>query len=302
MYLGFDRLGGRDPRRAGKSGQGQLDAAPYGVKGLHDKNTLLTLAQDLACRARRLVTHAGQWNVTARSVNGNEGPVRRKFLHRALDFGAELVRGYERDEVERLVERLGRHLGPPPAAPAFAPELLRLDSFLDGDGYGALQLSLAAPAPRPLRRQLETALVQCPALLGPLLAFGLLHGLPAPGATHGGPRGENPTDARHWLAPDKAVLVEEPLVLPVELLERVVGQHDRADLVGDPEQEGVAPADRSRRRGHYVAIVLGLFVDRALLGRDTVTEGGVHNHGDNVVRVLAQKFAHCLVKPFEAGQ
>jgi hypothetical protein len=58
--LGIDRLGRRDPGRPGVPGQRELDTTPHGVKGLYDKITLLTFAQDLARRTRRLIAHAGQ--------------------------------------------------------------------------------------------------------------------------------------------------------------------------------------------------------------------------------------------------
>jgi hypothetical protein len=148
--------------------------------------------------------------------------VRRELVHRALDLATELVLGDERDEVEGLVKRLGRQLAAPPAAPALVPDLLGLNGFLDGHRDGPLQLSFAAPAPRPLRRQFEAALVELAGLISPLLAFRFLHRLPAPGASHRVPGGENPTHSGHRFASDQAVLVEKPLVLPVELLEGVI--------------------------------------------------------------------------------
>ena len=55
-------------------------------------------------------------------------------------------------------------------------------------------------------------------------------------------------DVRHRLAADEAALVEQPAVLPVELLEGVVGEHDRVGAVGDLQQERVAAPDHARRR------------------------------------------------------
>jgi hypothetical protein len=300
--LSFDRLRRRDPGRAGKTGQRQLDAAPDGVKGLHYELAFFTFAQDVARRTRGLVPHSRQRQVAPRPVDGDKGTMGGEFFDRTFYLGAELVRGNEADETQRLVERLGRQLAPPAPAPAFAPGFFGLDRLFDGDGDSALQLSFPATASRPFRRQFEPAFFGLPGRFGPLLALRFLHGFPAPRAAHGSSRGENPPHPRHRFASDQAVLVEEPFVLAVELLERVVGKHYRPHLVRDPEKEGVASADRSRRRGHDVALGLSLFEYRALLDRDPVPKCGVYNDGDNVVRVLDQKFTYRLVELLEAGQ
>ena len=52
------------------------------------------------------------------------------------------------------------------------------------------------------------------------------------------------------LPPTSRPVVEQPRVLVVELLEGVVGEHDGAGPLGDPEHEGVAPADGAGRRRH----------------------------------------------------
>ena len=91
---------------------------------------------------------------------------------------------------------------------------------------------------------------------------------------------EDPADAGHRLAADEPALVEQPLVLAVELLERVVGQHDGVDLVGDAQQEGVAPPDGAGRRRHDLAGRPRLLEGLLLAGVDAVAEGGVDDHGD----------------------
>ena len=68
------------------------------------------------------------------------------------------------------------------------------------------------------------------------------------------PIDEHPADERHRLATDQAALVEQPRVLAVELLERVVAQDPRADLVGDAQHEGVAAADGAGRRRHQLVV------------------------------------------------
>ncbi len=55
------------------------------------------------------------------------------------------------------------------------------------------------------------------------------------------------------LTADEAAFVEEPLVLTMEFLERIVGQNRRSDLVGNAQYEGVAAPDRSGwRRDQFV--------------------------------------------------
>ena len=47
------------------------------------------------------------------------------------------------------------------------------------------------------------------------------------------------------LPPIEPALVEQPAELAVELLERVVGQHDRVDAIRDLQQERVAAPDHA---------------------------------------------------------
>ena len=70
-----------------------------------------------------------------------------------------------------------------------------------------------------------------------------------------GLRGDaHPPDVRHRLATDQPALVEQPVVLAVELLERVVRQDRRLGLLGDAQHERVAAADRAGRRGDELVV------------------------------------------------
>ena len=66
---------------------------------------------------------------------------------------------------------------------------------------------------------------------------------------HGAARDPDPSDVRHGLATDEAALVEQPVVLAVELLERVVREDRRLGLLGDAQHERIATTDRTRGRG-----------------------------------------------------
>jgi hypothetical protein len=88
----------------------------------------------------------------------------------------------------------------------------------------------------------------------------------------------------------------------VELLERVVRQHDSSDLVGNPEQESVTPAYRPRRRANDLCPGFSLFEKLSLLRRDAVAERGVHDDRDNVVWVLNEELAYRLIELFECRQ
>ena len=100
----------------------------------------------------------------------------------------------------------------------------------------------------------------------------------------------------HRLAPDQASLVEEPLVLAVELLERVVRQHHGPGLVGDAQEEGVAPADGPGGRRHHLAGGLGLLVRAELGSGDPMGKGGVDHDGHDGFGILDEKLPHGLVQ------
>ncbi len=91
-------------------------------------------------------------------------------------------------------------------------------------------------------------------------------------------------------------------MIAVELLERVIGQHDRIGLVGDLKNKTVAPANRSRRRHHDLTAVDRL-VERGALGLvDAVTEGGIHHDCQLIFRTLVGERVYCLAQLSEAGK
>ena len=133
-----------------------------------------------------------------------------------------------------------------------------------------------------------------------LLALGFFHRAPAHGPAHRDARDEDPSDVWHRLAPDETAFVEQPVVLTVELLEGVIGEDGRADLVGDGEHERVATTDGARRRSDEFVVGDG-FVELAhLLAVDAMTEGGVDDHGDEGIGLLLHERHHRLVQLGEA--
>ena len=79
---------------------------------------------------------------------------------------------------------------------------------------------------------------------------------------------------------DEATFVEQPLVLAVELLERIVRQDRGVHLVGDAQHEGVATPDGAGRWGNEFVVVDGIIELGAFARVDAVAEGGVNHHGD----------------------
>ena len=110
---------------------------------------------------------------------------------------------------------------------------------------------------------------------------------------------EHPTDARDRLAADQATFVEQPRVLPVELLEGVVREHRRVALARDRQHERVAAADRTGRRRHELTGEHGCFVGWTLGLRDAMSEGCVDDHSDLGVGELTQERAHSFVELLE---
>lgn len=97
-------------------------------------------------------------------------------------------------------------------------------------------------------------------------------------------------------AADEAVLLEQPAVFAVELLEGVVGQDGGVDLFGDPQHERVSSADRSGRRGRQLTVGVGLLELSTLGLFDPMTERGVHHDRHLDPRVLLEKGHHGFVE------
>ena len=124
---------------------------------------------------------------------------------------------------------------------------------------------------------------------------------PAGGAPDGRPLHEHPAHVRDRLAADEPPPLEQPRVLAVELLERVVRQDRGAGLVGDLQDEAVASADGPGRRGDQLVVGDRFLVGLALAGVDPVREGGVDDDRDDLGVVLVDEGPHRLVELGEAG-
>ena len=105
----------------------------------------------------------------------------------------------------------------------------------------------------------------------------------------------------HRLRADEPAGLEQPLVLRVELLERVVRQDGAAGAVRDLQQEPVAAPDRAGRRRDDLARGLGLR-ERGALGRvDAVLEARVDDDGRDGAGVLAVERGDGFLELGEAG-
>ena len=244
------------------------------------------------------------------------GPVGAEPLDRGLDLAADRVLADELDERHRLVVRArararatrGRRLRPRllgTVASAAGPNLRRARRT-GGARRRGLRRRLARAAasapggPRRRRRPPRRDLGHLVGRLGHLA--GLAHRPPAGRSPHRGPVHEHPAHVGHRLAADEPTLLEQPRVLAVELLERVVGQDGGAGPAGDLQDEGVAPADGAGRRGDQLVGVDRVLVGLAFLAVDAVGERGVDHDGDVVGRVLLDERLHRLVELGEAGR
>ena len=166
--------------------------------------------------------------------------------------------------------------------------------------------------PRPPRRLRRFGASGCSAARGGLrdrlldlgvglgLLLGLLHRLAAHDPTHRSAQGEDPADAGHRLRADQAPRLEEPLVLGVELLERVVREDRAAGAVRDLQQEAVTAPDRARGRRDDLTRRLGLRECGALGGVDAVLEARVHHDGRDRTGVLGAESGDRLLELGEA--
>ena len=107
---------------------------------------------------------------------------------------------------------------------------------------------------------------------------------------HGNTRHEHPADAGHGLAAPQPVVVEQPRVRGVELLEGVVGQHGCAGAVRDLQHEGITASDRAGRWCEELAGQDRFFELGALGVVDAVRERRVDDDDDVVVLVIPREF------------
>jgi hypothetical protein len=113
---------------------------------------------------------------------------------------------------------------------------------------------------------------------------------------------EDPSDAGNRGAAEKATTLEQPGMLAMELLERVVRQHGPVDLLGNTQQERVAASDGAGRGMDVLAAQRGLLETGKLGGIDPVRERGVDDDGDLRVRMVAPELDDSVFQLFQARQ
>ena len=171
----------------------------------------------------------------------------------------------------------------------------RLGRLGGHDGFTGDRLGRGLLLHTPVRGRLVGANIAARRLL-----LGRLDRLPALRAAHRRSRHEHPAHVRNGLATDQPSLVEQPVVLAVELLERVVREHPCVRLVGDAEHERIAAADRAGRRGDQLVVGDGGVERLHFLLRDAMAEGGVDDHRHLDTRIVGEERHHRLVELIEA--
>ncbi len=102
------------------------------------------------------------------------------------------------------------------------------------------------------------------------------------------------------LSADQATRIEQPAILPVELLIAVVGQHGGIDLFGDAEDEAITSPDGAGWWRDKLVGVDGILELGELRGIDAMAERGVDDDGDQRLWVFAAVGRHRFVQLFEA--
>ena len=132
--------------------------------------------------------------------------------------------------------------------------------------------------------------------------LGHTSGAAADHPAHRGAGHENPANVGHWLASDEAAFIEQPFVVTVKLLERIVRQDDGVRLFGNLQHERIATTNSSGGRRHQF-VVFDRFVEFCDLARvDAMAEGGVDDNSDDVCRVLLHVCHHGIVQLLQARQ
>ena len=75
-------------------------------------------------------------------------------------------------------------------------------------------------------------------------------------------------------------------MLTVKFLEGIVGEHDGAGPLGDPQDEGIATSDGTGRRGDDFTVQHGLAHLLALGLVNPVLEGCIHHDGDTALGIF----------------
>ena len=130
----------------------------------------------------------------------------------------------------------------------------------------------------------------------------LTHGLATLRTAHRAAIDEHPPHVRYRLAADEAAFIEQPVVVPVELLERIIRQHASLGLVGNREHERVAATNRPG--GGSDQLVVGYcLVEIGDLGLvDAMTKSCVDDHRDDRVRIGLDERHDGIVKLSETGR
>ncbi len=290
--LGRDRLVARRAGDRRGTGQAELDAAARCVHGLHHERPRLVLGEHVTRPAGLRLAHCAQRDVAAHAVDVDERAVGRERIDGAGDLGAGPVIDHELEERRGLVDgfglglvvllrrRRGRGAAVATAAAASTPTLRRVRFQRARGGLGDRLLHL---------------------LRGLVTLLRLLHGLAAHDPAHRAAQREDPADAGNRLRADEPSGLEQPLVLRVELLERVVREDGPAGAVRDLQQEPVTATHRAGRRRHDPTRGFGLGELGALRRVDAVLEARVDDDGRHGTRMLRVEGRDRLFELGEAG-
>jgi hypothetical protein len=283
----------------------------------HHERRRLATRQHLSGGARRRVTEEAERGVATNALDLDGGTVARELGHHAGDERSGLVLSDELDERQRRVEGFDRHRTSPPSPALIGVDrcvVTRVGRFATATGRTTAVAGqhgtrlLGAASRRRGRRDGHRAELD-PAAHGDLERSGpalLLGSGPGGHAALRTPDGvalePHPSDAGNRLAPDQSTGFEEPLVLPVELLEGVVGEHRGPGLLGDLEDELVPAADAARGRGEQLVRGQSLVVELLLGFVDAMFEGCVDDDRAQLVRSLTEECPYRLVQLTQARQ
>ena len=106
----------------------------------------------------------------------------------------------------------------------------------------------------------------------------------------------------HRLSTDESPLIEEPPVLTVELLERVVRQHHRIRAISNLQEERVTASDHAGWRRDDFARVDRFVERRSLRFIDAIWKGRVDDDRDCLGTELIDVGAHRIIELLQARQ
>ena len=282
----------------GDSRQCELGPTPLRVQRSQDEVPTFVALQDLSSAARRRIAEVGERDVTAHLTDSDDRTMGCVALDLALDLFAERVLGNEGDERQRVVHRERGGLAPLPGTVRW-PLRLGFSAALS-----APRARSGGPRGRGLTGGFDDFLRRHGDGLGHALfrLHRLAHHLAAPRTTNGLARAEDPSDSGHRGAAEKAATLEQPGMLAMELLERVVRKHGPIDLLRNTKQERVSASDGTGRGMDVLAAQRSLFETRKLRGVDPVRERGVDNDGYLRVRMVAPELGDSFFQLLQARQ